>query len=79
LFNKATKTIGTFAKQIAVSLFPVVKQMLEGYLAWFKEFRKGGAETFSTGLKALVGSTWGKVQELRQGNDKALAALKFGE
>lgn len=54
MFNKATKTIGTFAKQIAVSLFPVVKQMLEGYLAWFKEFRKGGAETFSTGLKALV-------------------------
>lgn len=54
LFTKATKSIGTFAKQIAVSVFPVIKQMLEGYISWFKEFRKGGAETFSTGLKVLV-------------------------
>lgn len=54
LFTKATKSIGTFAKQIAVSVFPVIKQMLEGYIAWFKEFRKSGTETFSTGLKVLV-------------------------
>lgn len=54
LFTKASKSVGVFAKQIAVSMFPVIKQMLEGYLAWFKEFRKGGAETFSTALKVIV-------------------------
>lgn len=37
-----------------------------------------GALLFKEVEKAM-GSTWGKVQELRQGNDKALAALKFGE
>lgn len=54
LFTKASKSIGVFGKQIAVSMFPVIKQMLEGYLAWFKEFRKGGAETFGTALKVIV-------------------------
>ena len=37
-----------------------------------------GALLFKEVEKAM-GSTWSKVQELRQGNDKALAALKFGE
>ena len=54
LFTKASKSIGVFGKQIAVSMFPVIKQMLEGYLAWFKEFRKGGAETFGKALKVIV-------------------------
>lgn len=54
LYMKASKTVGVFGKQIAVSLFPVIKQMLEGYLAWFKEFRKTGSEAFSKALKAIV-------------------------
>lgn len=54
LFIKASKSVGVFAKQVAVSLFPVIKQMLEGYLSWFKEFRKGGSEMFSKALKAIV-------------------------
>jgi phage-related protein len=54
LFIKASKSVGVFAKQIAVSMFPVIKQMLEGYLAWFKEFRKGGAENFGKVLKVIV-------------------------
>lgn len=54
LYTKASKTVGVFGKQIAVSLFPVIKQMLEGYLAWFKEFRKTGSEAFSKALKAIV-------------------------
>lgn len=54
LFIKASKSVGVFGKQVAVSLFPVIKQMLEGYLSWFKEFRKSGSDTFSKGLKAIV-------------------------
>lgn len=54
LFIKASKSVGVFAKQVAVSLFPVIKQMLEGYLSWFKEFRKGGSEMFSKAMKAIV-------------------------
>ena len=54
LFMKASKSVGVFGKQIAVSLFPVIKQMLEGYLSWFKEFRKSGTDMFSKGLKAIV-------------------------
>lgn len=54
LFTKASKSVGVFGKMVAVSLFPVIKQMLEGYLAWFKEFRKGGSEMFATALKVLV-------------------------
>lgn len=54
LYMKASKTVGVFGKQIAVSLFPVIKQMLEGYLAWFKEFRKTGSDAFSKGLKVIV-------------------------
>lgn len=54
LYMKASKTVGVFGKQIAVSLFPVIKQMLEGYLAWFKEFRETGSDAFSKGLKVMV-------------------------
>lgn len=54
LFIKASKSVGVFGKQVAVSLFPVIKQMLEGYLSWFKEFRKSGSDTFSKGLKVIV-------------------------
>lgn len=54
LYMKASRTVEVFGKQIAVSLFPVIKQMLEGYLAWFKEFRKTGSDSFSKGLKAIV-------------------------
>ena len=55
LFIKAGKSVGVFEKQVAVSLFPVIKQMLEGYLSWFKEFRKGGSDMFAKALKAIVG------------------------
>ena len=54
LYMKASKTVGVFGRQIAVSLFPVIKQMLEGYLAWFKEFRETGSDAFSKGLKVIV-------------------------
>jgi len=54
LFTKASASVGVFGKQVAVSLFPVIKQMLEGYLAWFKEFRKSGSDTFAKALKVLV-------------------------
>lgn len=54
LFTKASKSVGVFGKMVAVSLFPVIKQMLEGYLAFFKQFRKGGSEMFATALKVLV-------------------------
>ncbi|MNN70233.1 hypothetical protein D3C81_1860720 [compost metagenome] len=30
-------------------------------------------------IEKAMGAPWSKVNELRQGNDKALAALKFGE
>ncbi|MEW6178261.1 MAG: hypothetical protein AB1588_21485, partial [Pseudomonadota bacterium] len=30
-------------------------------------------------VEKAMGADWGRVQALREGNDKALAALKFGQ
>lgn len=54
LFNKASASVGIFAKQLAVSLFPVVKQALEAYMTWFKESRKANGETIAKALQLVV-------------------------
>lgn len=55
LYNKAKGSIGIFTKIIGASLLPLAKQVLQTYMAWFKESRKATSGAVTTGLQILIG------------------------
>jgi hypothetical protein len=66
-FRIARLNIQILYREIAVKLFPVVQQMLEKFIAWFKAISTERVNAFTKGLEAL-----GKVAESVWGDFEAL-------
>lgn len=56
LYAKAKGSLGVFTKMIGAALLPLTKQVLETYLAWFKESRKATSGAVTSGIMILVGA-----------------------
>lgn len=54
LFIKAKASLGVFSKQIAVVLMPTVRDLLKGYLDWFKSVRKATSGEHGKALQAFT-------------------------
>lgn len=70
LFIKARVTTGVLTKMVGVALLPVMKQVLETYLAWFKASRQATSDVLIRALRLMagaIGTMWDWVLRLVRG------------